>query len=157
MLPVSLTQKSITISAYWFPEKAIEDDPRLPSWIRTLAQVRFNPTGNVQVFTGTHSHGQGHETTFAQLVTEQLGVPIENIEVIHGDTSKTQFGMGTYGSRSLAVGGVAIAKACEKLIEKGKKIAAHALEAAEGDIEFADGNFAIAGTDKAMNLSLIHI
>ena len=117
------------------------------------AQVRFNPTGNVQVFTGTHSHGQGHETTFAQLVTEQLGVPIENIEVIHGDTSKTQFGMGTYGSRSLAVGGVAIAKACEKLIEKGKKIAAHALEAAEGDIEFADGNFAIAGTDKTMNIA----
>ena len=69
------------------------------------AQVRFNPTGNVQVFTGTHSHGQGHETTFAQLVCDQLGVPIENIEVIHGDTAKTQFGMGTYGSRSLAVGG----------------------------------------------------
>jgi carbon-monoxide dehydrogenase large subunit len=117
------------------------------------AQVRFNPTGNVQVFTGTHSHGQGHETTFAQLVTEQLGVPIENIEVIHGDTAKTQFGMGTYGSRSLAVGGVAIAKACEKLINKGKKIAAHALEAAEGDIEFTDGNFTIAGTDKGMNIA----
>jgi len=116
------------------------------------AQVRFNPTGNVQVFTGTHSHGQGHETTFAQLVTELLGVPIENIEVIHGDTARTQFGMGTYGSRSLAVGGVAIAKACEKLIEKGKKIAAHALEAAEADIEFADGNFSVAGTDKAMNI-----
>lgn len=117
------------------------------------AQVRFNPTGNVQVFTGTHSHGQGHETTFAQLVTEQLGVPFENVEVIHGDTAKTQFGMGTYGSRSLAVGGVAIAKACEKLIAKGKKIAAHALEAAEGDIEFADGNFTVAGTDKAMNIA----
>ena len=117
------------------------------------AQVRFNPTGNVQVFTGTHSQGQGHETTFAQLVSEQLGVPIENIEVIHGDTAKTQFGMGTYGSRSLAVGGVAIAKACEKLIAKGKRIAAHALEAAEGDIEFSDGNFTIAGTDKAMNIA----
>lgn len=116
------------------------------------AQVRFNPTGNVQVFTGTHSHGQGHETTFAQLVTEQLGVPFEDIEVIHGDTAKTQFGMGTYGSRSLAVGGVAIAKACEKLIVKGKKIAAHALEAAEGDIEFADGNYTVAGTDKAMSI-----
>ena len=117
------------------------------------AQVRFNPTGNVQVFTGSHSHGQGHETTFAQLVTELLGVPIEDIEVIHGDTAKTQFGMGTYGSRSMAVGGVAIAKACEKLIAKGKKIAAHALEAAEGDIEFADGNFTIAGTDKAMSIA----
>ena len=117
------------------------------------AQVRFNPTGNVQVFTGTHSHGQGHETTFAQLVCEQLGVPIENIEVVHGDTAKVQFGMGTYGSRSLAVGGVAIAKACEKLIAKGKKIAAHALEAAEGDIEFADGNFTVTGTDKAMSIA----
>ena len=117
------------------------------------AQVRFNPTGNVQVFTGTHSHGQGHETTFAQLVCDQLGVPFENIEVIHGDTAKTQFGMGTYGSRSLAVGGVAIAKACDKLIAKGKKIAAHAMEAAEGDIEFADGNYTVAGTDKAMNIA----
>ena len=117
------------------------------------AQVRFNPTGNVQVFTGTHSHGQGHETTFAQLVCDQLGVPFENIEVIHGDTAKTQFGMGTYGSRSLAVGGVAIAKACDKLIAKGKKIAAHAMEAAEGDIEFAEGNYTVAGTDKAMNIA----
>ena len=117
------------------------------------AQVRFNPTGNVQVFTGTHSHGQGHETTFAQLVCDQLGVPFENIEVIHGDTAKTQFGMGTYGSRSLAVGGVAIAKACDKLIAKGKKIAAHAMEAAEGDIEFAGGNYTVAGTDKSMNIA----
>ena len=114
--------------------------------------MRFNPTGNVQVFTGTHSHGQGHETTFAQLVCDQLGVPIENIEVIHGDTAKTQFGMGTYGSRSLAVGG-GNRPACDKLIAKGKKIAAHALEAAEGDIEFADGNFSVAGTDKAMNIA----
>ena len=117
------------------------------------AQVRFNPTGNVQVFTGTHSHGQGHETTFAQLVCDQLGVPFENIEVIHGDTARTQFGMGTYGSRSLAVGGVAIAKACDKLIAKGKKIAAHAMEAAEGDIEFAAGNYTVAGTDKSMNIA----
>ncbi len=117
------------------------------------AQVRFNPTGNVQVFTGTHSHGQGHETTFAQLVCDQLGVPFENIEVIHGDTARTQFGMGTYGSRSLAVGGVAIAKACDKLIAKGRKIAAHAMEAAEGDIEFADGNYTVAGTDKSMNIA----
>jgi carbon-monoxide dehydrogenase large subunit len=119
------------------------------------AQVRFNPTGNVQVFTGTHSHGQGHETTFAQLVTELLGVPIDSIEVIHGDTARTQFGMGTYGSRSLAVGGVAIAKACEKLIAKGKKIAAHALEAAESDIEFAAGNFTVTGTDKAMSIAAV--
>ena len=117
------------------------------------AQVRFNPTGNVQVFTGTHSHGQGHETTFAQLVCDQLGVPFENIDVIHGDTARTQFGMGTYGSRSLAVGGVAIAKACDKLIAKGRKIAAHAMEAAEEDIEFAGGNYTVAGTDKSMNIA----
>lgn len=117
------------------------------------AQVRFNPTGNVQVFTGTHSHGQGHETTFAQLVHSQLGVPLENIEVIHGDTARTQFGMGTYGSRSLAVGGVAIARACQKLVEKGKKIAAHTLEAAVDDIEFAAGDFTVAGTDKSLNIA----
>ena len=116
------------------------------------AQVRFNATGNVQVFTGTHSHGQGHETTFAQLINEHLGVPIENVEIIHGDTAKTQMGMGTYGSRSLAVGGVAIVNACEKIIAKGKKIAAHSLEAAEDDIEFAGGNFTVAGTDKTMNI-----
>ncbi len=117
------------------------------------AQVRFNPTGSVTVFTGTHSHGQGHETSFAQLITERLGVPIENVEVVHGDTDKGQFGMGTYGSRSLPVGGVAIVNACDKIIAKGKKIAAHTLEAAEDDIEFADGNFTVAGTDKTMNIA----
>ena len=117
------------------------------------AQVRFNPTGGVTVFTGTHSHGQGHETAFAQLITERLGVPFEQVEVVHGDTDKGQFGMGTYGSRSLPVGGVAIANACDKIIAKGKKIAAHTLEAAEEDIEFGDGNFTVAGTDKAMNIA----
>ncbi len=117
------------------------------------AEVRFNPTGNVQVLTGTHSHGQGHETAFAQLVNDQLGVPIENIDVIHGDTARTPFGMGTYGSRSLAVGGVAITNACQKIIDKGKKIAAHIMEAAEEDVEFAGGNFTVAGTDKAMNIA----
>ena len=116
------------------------------------AQIRFNPTGNVTVFTGTHSHGQGHETTFAQVVAEQLGVPVENVEVSHGDTDKVLFGMGTYGSRSIAVGGSALVKAGEKIIEKGKKIAAHILEAAEGDIEFADGAFTVAGTDKSMGI-----
>jgi aerobic carbon-monoxide dehydrogenase large subunit len=117
------------------------------------AQVRFNPTGNVQVFTGTQSTGQGHETAFAQLVSDQLGIPFENVDVIHGDTARTQFGMGSYGSRSLAVGGVAISKACDKLIAKGKKIAAHALEAAEEDIEFDSGNYTVAGTDKVMNIA----
>jgi carbon-monoxide dehydrogenase large subunit len=119
------------------------------------AQIRFNPTGNVTVFTGTHSHGQSHETTFAQVVAEQLGVPVENVEVVHGDTDKGPFGMGTYGSRSIAVGGSAIIRAGEKIIAKGKKIAAHILEAAEDDIEFADGNFTVAGTDKAMNIGEI--
>ncbi len=116
------------------------------------AQVRFNPTGNVTVFTGTHAHGQGHETTFAQVVSDQLGVPVENVEIVHGDTDKGPFGMGTYGSRSIAVGGAAIVKAGEKIIAKGKKIAAHILEAAEEDIEFTEGNFTVAGTDKAMNI-----
>jgi carbon-monoxide dehydrogenase large subunit len=116
------------------------------------AEIRFNPTGNVTVFTGSHSHGQSHQTTFAQVVSDQLGVPVENIDVVHGDTDKGPFGMGTYGSRSIAVGGSAIIRAGEKIIEKGKKIAAHILEAAEDDIEFADGNFTVAGTDKAMNI-----
>ena len=117
------------------------------------AQVRFNPTGNVTVFTGTHAHGQGHETAFAQVVSEQLGVPTENIEIVHGDTDKGPFGMGTYGSRSIAVGGSAIVKAGEKIIAKGIKIAAHMLEASEDDIEFTEGNFTVAGTDKAMNIA----
>ena len=83
------------------------------------AEIRFNPTGNISVFTGTHSHGQGHDTTFAQIVSDKLGVPVENIEIVHGDTDKGPFGMGTYGSRSLAVGGSAISKACDKIVEKG--------------------------------------
>ncbi|MBV8651073.1 MAG: molybdopterin-dependent oxidoreductase, partial [Alphaproteobacteria bacterium] len=112
-------------------------------------EIRVHPTGSVTVFTGTHSHGQGHETTFAQLVADRLGIPIENVEVSHGDTNKIPFGMGTYGSRSLAVGGSAIVKALDKVVNKGKKIAAHLLEAAEADIEFKDGKFTVAGTDKS--------
>ena len=114
------------------------------------AQVRVHPTGSVTVFTGTHSHGQSHETTFSQIVSEAFGVPIENVEISHGDTDKVQFGMGTYGSRSLAVGGSAIAKACDKIIVKATKIAAHMLEASEADIEFKDGKFTVAGTDKEL-------
>jgi carbon-monoxide dehydrogenase large subunit len=114
------------------------------------AEVRVHPTGSVTVFTGSHSHGQGHETTFAQLVSDQLGIPIENIDVVHGDTDKIPFGMGTYGSRSLAVGGEAIIRATNKIIDKAKKIAAHVLEASEADIEFKDGQFTVAGTDKSM-------
>ncbi len=113
------------------------------------ANVRVHPTGSVTVFTGTHSHGQGHETTFAQLVAQQLGVAVENVDVVHGDTDRIPFGMGTYGSRSLAVGGSAIIKALDKIIDKGKKIAAHLLEANVADVEFKDGNFRVVGTDRA--------
>jgi carbon-monoxide dehydrogenase large subunit len=112
-------------------------------------EVRVNPTGSVSVFTGSHSHGQGHETTFAQVVAARLGIPVENVDVVHGDTGRIPFGMGTYGSRSLSVGGTAIVKALDKVVAKGKKIAAHLLEAAESDIEFADGKFTVAGTDRS--------
>jgi carbon-monoxide dehydrogenase large subunit len=114
------------------------------------AEVRVNPTGSVEVLTGSHAHGQGHETTFAQLVCDRLGIPIEQVNVIHGDTDKVQFGMGTYGSRSGAVGMSAIAKALDKVIAKGKKVAGYALEASENDIEFKDGRFSVAGTDRAL-------
>ena len=112
-------------------------------------EVRVHPTGSVTVFTGSHSHGQGHETTFAQVVAARLGLPVESVDVVHGDTGRVPFGMGTYGSRSLAVGGTAIVKALDKIVAKGRKIAAHLLEAAEADIEFADGKFTVAGTDRS--------
>jgi aerobic carbon-monoxide dehydrogenase large subunit len=112
------------------------------------ASVRVHPTGSVTVFTGTHSHGQGHETTFAQLVVEKLGVPLENVEIVHGDTDRIPFGMGTYGSRSAAVGGSAIVKAIDKIVDKGKKVAAHLLEASVADVEFADGKYRVVGTDR---------
>jgi carbon-monoxide dehydrogenase large subunit len=120
-----------------------------------VANVRVHPTGSVTVFTGTHSHGQGHETTMAQLVTDQLGVPFDKVDVVHGDTSKIPFGMGTYGSRSLAVGGSAMVKAMDKIIAKGKKIAAHLLEASVDDIEFKNGNFTVTGTDKVKTFAEI--
>ncbi len=119
------------------------------------AEVRFNPTGSVTVFTGSHSHGQGHETTFAQLIAEKLGVPFESVEVVHGDTTKVPFGMGTYGSRSLAVGGSAIVKATDKIVDKAKKIAAHLMEASVDDIEHNQGVFSIAGTDKQLTIGEI--
>ena len=120
-----------------------------------VANVRVHPTGSITVFTGTHSHGQGHETTFAQLVADQLGVPLSQVDIVHGDTSKIPFGMGTYGSRSLAVGGSAMVKAMDKIIAKGKKIAAHLLEASAGDIEFKNGVFSVAGTDRSKTLGEI--
>jgi len=116
------------------------------------AELRFNPTGNLQILTGSHSHGQSHETTFAQIVSDKLGIPMDQIEVVHGDTSQVPFGMGTYGSRSLPVGGSAIMKAADKIIAKGKTIAAHLMEASEADIVFEDGTFKVAGTDKAVPL-----
>ena len=108
--------------------------------------VRVHPTGKVTVLTGTHSHGQGHETTFAQLVSDELGVPFEDVEIVHGDTGLIQFGLGTYGSRSAAVGGTAILKSVQKLVEKGKKIAAHLLEANDVDIEYVAGKFSVKGS-----------
>ncbi len=119
------------------------------------AEIRFGITGTVTVLTGTHAHGQGHETTFAQLVSDRLGLPIDNVDVVHGDTARVQWGHGTYGSRSLAVGGSAIALACDKAIEKGKKVAAHLLEASAADIEFKDGNFIVSGTDKSKSFGEI--
>ena len=119
------------------------------------AEIRFNATGNVSVFTGTHSHGQGHDTTFAQIVSDKLGVPIENIDLVHGDTDKGPFGMGTYGSRSLAVGGTAITKACDKIIDKGKKVAAHMLEAKPDEIDFKAGEFIVKNSNKKKTIGEI--
>ncbi len=113
------------------------------------ATVRVNPTGSVSVMTGSHSHGQGHETTFAQVVSEKLGIDFDSIDIVHGDTDKIPFGMGTYGSRSIAVGGTAIVNAIDKIVAKGKKIAAHLLETSEADIEFENGQFVVPGTDKS--------
>ncbi|MBB5753202.1 xanthine dehydrogenase family protein molybdopterin-binding subunit [Prosthecomicrobium pneumaticum] len=112
------------------------------------AEVRVNPVGTVEVLTGSHAHGQGHETTFAQLVNDRLGIGIDKIAIVHGDTDKVQFGMGTYGSRSGAVGMSAIVKALDKVEAKAKKIAAHLLEADESDIVIEDGKLKVAGTDR---------
>jgi len=120
-------------------------------------EVRVHPTGKVTVFTGSHSHGQGHETTFAQVVADKLGIPMDDVSIEHGDTGKILFGMGTYGSRSLAVGGTAIVKALDKIIAKGKKIAAHLMEASDSDIVFEDGQFKVAGTDKAVPFASVSL
>ncbi|WP_048649327.1 xanthine dehydrogenase family protein molybdopterin-binding subunit [Nitratireductor soli] len=114
------------------------------------AEVRVNPVGTIEVLTGSHSHGQGHETTFAQVVADRLDLPIENIQIVHGDTDKVQFGMGTYGSRSGPVGLSAIVKALDKIEAKVKKIAAHVLEVSEDDLVIENGQVKVAGTDRAM-------
>ncbi|MFK4298352.1 carbon-monoxide dehydrogenase large subunit [Arthrobacter sp. GAS37] len=113
------------------------------------AQVRVLPTGNIEVVTGTSPHGQGHETAWSQLVADRLGVPFENVEVLHGDTQISQRGLDTYGSRSLTVGGMAVLAAADKVIEKAKVLAAHMMEVSEEDIEFADGKFSVKGTDQS--------
>ncbi|MDB5957795.1 xanthine dehydrogenase family protein molybdopterin-binding subunit [Ramlibacter sp.] len=118
-------------------------------------EIRVHPTGSVTVFTGSHSHGQGHETTFAQVVAARLGIPVENVDVVHGDTGRVPFGMGTYGSRSISVGGAAIMKALDKIETKAKKIAAHLMEAGDGDVEFSNGEFRIKGTDKTISFGQV--
>jgi carbon-monoxide dehydrogenase large subunit len=122
-----------------------------------VGTIRVHPTGSVTVLTGAHSHGQGHETTFAQLVADRLGVPIANVDIVHGDTAKVPFGMGTYGSRSLAVGGSAMVKAMDKIVAKGKRIAAHLMEASVEDVEFERGIFRVTGTDKTKTLTDISL
>jgi aerobic carbon-monoxide dehydrogenase large subunit len=112
------------------------------------AEVRVNAVGTVEILTGSHSHGQGHETTFAQLISDRFGLPIEQVSVVHGDTDKVQMGMGTYGSRSGAVGMSAIVKALDKVEAKAKKIAAHLMEADDGDIVIENGQCKVKGTDK---------
>ncbi|MGO8800488.1 MAG: xanthine dehydrogenase family protein molybdopterin-binding subunit [Roseiarcus sp.] len=119
------------------------------------AEVRVNPVGTVEVLTGSHSHGQGHETTFAQVVSQRLGIPFENVSIVHGDTDKVQFGMGTYGSRSGAVGLAAVSRALDKIEAKAKKVAGHVLEASEQDIEFREGKFTVKGTDKAIDFGSV--
>jgi aerobic carbon-monoxide dehydrogenase large subunit len=114
------------------------------------AQVRVQPTGKVSVFTGSHSHGQGHETTFAQVVADRFGIPMDDVEIVHGDSDSVAFGMGTYGSRSLAVGGSAIVMSIDKVLEKGAKIAAHKLECSTDDLDYAGGKWTVKGTDKSI-------
>jgi len=116
------------------------------------AAVRFDTDGGVSVLMGTHSHGQGHETAFAQIASEKLGVPFHSIRVQYGDTDLVHHGKGTFGSRSISVGGAALQRASEKIIDRARKIAAHLLEAAEDDITFEDGVFTVSGTDREITL-----
>ena len=118
-----------------------------------VGEVRVDVTGSVTVVTGSHSHGQSHETTFAQIISEKLGVPFENVTVLHGDTGRSDYALGTYGSRSLAVGGSAIVKATDKIIAKGKKIAAHMLDANADDVEFEDGSFNVTNSNQSLTFA----
>ena len=117
------------------------------------ASIRIQLDGGVQAMLGTHNHGQGHATTFGQILVSRLGVPLSRIEVLEGDTDQVPFGTGTFGSRSIAVGGSALDRAAMKVIAKGKLIAAHLLEASSDDIGFAAGSFTVAGTDRQVSLA----
>ncbi len=119
------------------------------------ASIRMLATGKVEVVTGSSAHGQGHETAWSQIVADRLGVPFEDIEVLHGDTQIAPKGMDTYGSRSLVVGGQAVVMAADKVIEKAKPIAAHLLEASVDDLEFAAGQFTVKGTDKGVGMAQV--
>ncbi|HJQ46530.1 MAG TPA: molybdopterin cofactor-binding domain-containing protein [Amycolatopsis sp.] len=121
------------------------------------ASIRMLPTGKVEVVTGTSPHGQGHETAWSQIVSDQLGVPFEDVEVLHGDTQSSHKGMDTYGSRSLPVGGIACVKAAEKVVAKARRVAAHLLEASEDDLEFAGGRFGVKGTDKGLTIQEVSL
>jgi carbon-monoxide dehydrogenase large subunit len=131
---------------YFIEEAAIFNDRMV---------IRFDPSGTVMILAGTHSHGQGHQTVYAQMVHEWLGVPIESISFVQGDTNEVAVGRGTYGSRSMHVGGNALKKAADAIIEKAKPMAAMMLEAAAADIEFKDGNFHIVGTDRSLPLTAV--
>jgi len=119
------------------------------------AVIRVRPDGGVQAMLGTHSHGQGHETTFAQIIASRLGVPLAKVDIVEGDTDRVPFGTGTFGSRSIAVGGSALDRAAMKIIAKGKAIAAHLLEAAVSDVEFSAGQFGVAGTDRRVDFASV--
>ena len=119
------------------------------------AEVRVDVTGSITVTTGSHSHGQGHETTFAQLVSDRFGIPYENVEVVHGDTATSDYGLGTYGSRSLAVGGSAIFRAMDKIIAKGKKIAAHLMKTTDDNVKFEDGSFTVVDSNESKSFAEI--
>ncbi|WP_007026333.1 xanthine dehydrogenase family protein molybdopterin-binding subunit [Saccharomonospora iraqiensis] len=116
------------------------------------ATIRMLPTGKVEVVTGVSPHGQGHETAWSQIVADQLGVGFDDVEILHGDTQSSPRGLDTYGSRSLAVGGIAVVKAAEKVVAKARTIAAHLMECSEDDLEFADGRFTVRGTDRSTRI-----
>src|SRR6201995_3982132 len=120
-----------------------------------FAELRFDPSGTLTMLMGTQSTGQGHQTAYAQLAAERLGLSLDKIKVVQGDTAAIAFGRGTGGSRSLPVGGASVDAAAQKLIAKGRRIAAHLLEAAEADVAFADGIFRIAGTDREVGIEAV--